>query len=78
MDKGYLFFRVDPNEVAVDSAKIDIEMRIYEGPQATIDKVVIKGNDRTNEKIVRRELRTFPGENSAGLILFAHREKSLI
>ncbi|MBK7096713.1 MAG: BamA/TamA family outer membrane protein [Saprospiraceae bacterium] len=62
MDKGYLFFRVDPNEVAVDSAKIDIEMRIYEGPQATIDKVVIKGNDRTNEKIVRRELRTFPGE----------------
>ena len=62
MDKGYLFFRVDPNEVAVDSAKIDIEMRIYEGPQATIDKVVIKGNDRTNEKIIRRELRTYPGE----------------
>lgn len=62
MDKGYLFFRVDPNEIAVDSAKIDIEMRIYEGPQATIDKVVIKGNDRTNEKIVRRELRTYPGE----------------
>ncbi len=62
MDKGYLFFRVDPNEIAVDSARIDIEMRIYEGPQATIDKVLIKGNDRTNEKIVRRELRTYPGE----------------
>jgi outer membrane protein insertion porin family len=62
MDKGYLFFRVDPNEVAVDSSNIDIEMRLYEGPQATIDKVIIKGNDRTNEKIVRRELRTYPGE----------------
>lgn len=62
MDKGYLFFRVDPNEVAVDSSKIDIEMRLYEGPQATIDKVVINGNDRTNEKIIRRELRTYPGE----------------
>lgn len=62
MDKGYLFFRVDPSEVAVDSSKIDIEMRLYEGPQATIDKVVIKGNDRTNEKIIRRELRTYPGE----------------
>ncbi len=62
MDKGYLFFRVDPNEIAVDSSKIDIEMRLYEGPQATIDKVVIKGNDRTNEKIIRRELRTYPGE----------------
>lgn len=62
MDNGYLFFRIDPVEVSVDSARIDLEMRIYEGPQATIDKVVIKGNDRTNEKVIRRELRTFPGE----------------
>jgi len=62
MDKGYLFFRVDPVEVAVADGKIDLEMRIYEGPQATIDRVIIKGNDRTNEKVVRRELRTRPGE----------------
>lgn len=62
MDKGYLFFRVEPNEIAADSSKIDMEMRIFEGPQATIDKVVIKGNDRTNEKVIRRELRTLPGE----------------
>ena len=40
----------------------DIEIRIFEGPQATIDKVVIKGNDRTHEHVVRRELRTIPGE----------------
>ncbi|MEZ4908057.1 MAG: outer membrane protein assembly factor BamA [Saprospiraceae bacterium] len=62
MDKGYLFFRVDPNEVAIDSSKIDLEIRIYEGPQATIDRVIIKGNDRTNENVIRRELRTYPGE----------------
>lgn len=62
MDKGYLFFRVDPVEIAVEDGKIDLEMRIYEGPQATIDKVVIQGNDRTNEKVIRRELRTRPGE----------------
>jgi len=62
MDKGYLFFRVEPVEVSVDSNLINLEMRIYEGPQATIDRVVIKGNDRTHEKVIRRELRTYPGE----------------
>jgi outer membrane protein insertion porin family len=62
MDNGYLFFNVDPVETAVFKDSIDLEMRIYEGPQATIDKVVIKGNDRTNEHVIRRELRTKPGE----------------
>lgn len=62
MDDGYLFFSVDPVEVAVDNDSIDIEMRIFEGPQATIDKVGIAGNDRTHEHVVRRELRTIPGE----------------
>jgi outer membrane protein insertion porin family len=62
MDNGYLFFQVDPIEVAVAEDSIDLEIRIFEGPQATIDKVVIKGNDRTNEHVIRRELRTRPGE----------------
>ena len=61
MDNGYLFFSVDPVEVAVTEDSIDLELRIFEGPQATIDKVVIKGNDRTHEHVVRRELRTIPG-----------------
>lgn len=61
MDNGYLFFSVDPVEVAVTDDSIDLELRIFEGPQATIDKVVIKGNDRTHEHVVRRELRTIPG-----------------
>jgi len=62
LDNGYLFFRVDPVEVAVDNDSIDLELRIYEGPQATIDRVVIKGNDRTNEHVIRRELFTRPGD----------------
>ncbi len=62
MDNGYLFFNIDPVEVAVTDDSIDLELRIFEGPQASIDKVTIKGNDRTHEHVIRRELFTRPGE----------------
>jgi outer membrane protein insertion porin family len=62
MDDGYLFFNVEPTEISVHNDTIDIEMRIFEGPQATIDEVVIKGNTRTHEHVIRRELRTQPGQ----------------
>lgn len=62
MDNGYLFFRVDPIEKAIEGDSIDLELRIFEGPQATIDKVTIAGNDRTHEHVIRRELRTRPGD----------------
>lgn len=62
MDNGYLFFNVDPIEKAIIGDSIDLEMRVTEGPQATIDKVTIQGNDRTHEHVVRRELRTRPGD----------------
>lgn len=62
LDNGYLFFRVDPVETAIENDSIDLELRIFEGPQATIDRVVIKGNDRTNEHVIRRELFTRPGD----------------
>ncbi len=62
MDDGYLFFRVDPVEVAIEKDSIDIQMRIFEGPQATIERVKISGNDRTHEHVIRRELRTLPGK----------------
>lgn len=62
LDNGYLFFRVDPVETAIENDSIDLELRIFEGPQATIDRVVIKGNDRTHEHVVRRELFTRPGD----------------
>jgi outer membrane protein insertion porin family len=61
-DDGYLFFSVTPKEVAIENDSIDIEIRISEGPQATIRRVIIKGNDKTNEHVIRRELRTKPGE----------------
>ena len=61
LDDGYLFFRVDPTEIAVIQDSIDIEMRIYEGPQATVNEVIIRGNDRTHEHVIRRALRTKPG-----------------
>lgn len=62
MDEGYLFFRAEPIEVGIEADSVDVEIRIVEGAQATIDKVVIKGNDRTHEEVVRRELRTRPGQ----------------
>ncbi|MEQ8926797.1 MAG: POTRA domain-containing protein [Fulvivirga sp.] len=62
MDDGYLFFSVKPIEVAVEGDSIDIEMRIYEGEQATIKNIIVSGNERTRDHVVRRELRTIPGE----------------
>lgn len=62
LDNGYLFFRVDPIETSVDNDSIDLELRIFEGPQATIDRVIIRGNDRTHEHVIRRELFTRPGD----------------
>ena len=62
MDDGYLFFRVDPIEVGFNEDSVDLEMRIFEGAQATIDKVTISGNDKTNDHVIYRELRTVPGQ----------------
>ena len=62
MDKGYLFFQLVPIEKNVHGDSIDLEMRIMEGPQARINTVVINGNDRLYEKVIRRELRVKPGE----------------
>ena len=62
LDDGYLFFQVDPVEVAVESDSIDIEMRVYEGKQATINIVSVRGNTRTNDHVIIREIRTKPGE----------------
>jgi outer membrane protein insertion porin family len=62
MDDGYLFFRVPWVEVAVENDSIDVEMRIFEGDQATIDEVIISGNERTSDHVIRRELSTIPGQ----------------
>ena len=62
MDDGYLFFQVTPVEVKVEGDSIDLEMRVYEGKQARINKVTVKGNTKTNDKVILREIRTKPGE----------------
>jgi outer membrane protein insertion porin family len=62
MNDGYLFFQANPVEVLVENDSIDLEIRIYEGKQATINKVSVKGNTRTNDHVVVRELRTRPGQ----------------
>jgi outer membrane protein insertion porin family len=62
MDYGYLFFNINAVETSVYNDTIDHEIRISEGPQATIKNVNIAGNDKTKEYVIRRELRTVPGE----------------
>ena len=62
MDDGYLFFSAEPVEVLVENDSIDLEIRIREGKQARISNVGVKGNTKTNDHVVIRELRTRPGQ----------------
>ena len=62
LDDGYLFFNATPIEVAASDRKIDLEVRVYEGKQARVNKVMIKGNTKTNDHVIMRELRTRPGD----------------
>lgn len=61
-NNGYLFYNLEPTEVNIVGDSVDLEMRIFEGPQARINAVRIYGNDRLYEEVVRRELRTKPGD----------------
>lgn len=63
LDNGYLFFNLEPVEVAIKGDSIDLEMRVREGPQASIRKVSIAGNTKTSDFVIRRELFTNPGSN---------------
>ena len=60
-DNGYLFFNVTPVELNIQNDSVDVEMRIVEGKPATLNNIVINGNDLTNEKVVRRQIYTRPG-----------------
>ncbi len=75
LDRGYLFFNLEPVEVNINKDTIDYEMRIYEGKQATINEVRIVGNTKTHEHVARRELRTYPGDLfSKSLLMRSYRE----
>jgi outer membrane protein insertion porin family len=62
MDEGYLFSSVDPVELNIDGDSIDLEIRVTEGSPANINRILIKGNTKTNEHVIRREVRTIPGD----------------
>ena len=60
-DNGYLFFNVQPVELNIEGDSVDVEMRIVEGKPATLNNVIINGNDLTNERVIRRQVFTRPG-----------------
>ena len=62
MDDGYLSFYPDPVELLVEGDSIDLDLRIREGRQFRIRSILIKGNSKTNEHVIRREIRTKPGQ----------------
>lgn len=75
LDDGYLFFNVQPVEVAVEQDSIDLEIRLHEGKQAIINRVTVRGNTRTNDHVIMREIRTRPGQLfSRSDIMRSHRE----
>ncbi|NSW44640.1 MAG: outer membrane protein assembly factor BamA [Bacteroidales bacterium] len=61
-DNGYLFFNITPVETQIENDSIDLELRVYEGKQATINNIKITGNSKTNEHVIRREIYTKPGQ----------------
>ncbi|MFY0593198.1 BamA/OMP85 family outer membrane protein [Roseivirga sp.] len=61
-DDGYLTFRIQAVEVRAENDSIDIEMRMSEGEQATIKRIILNGNDRTSDHVILREIRTLPGQ----------------
>jgi outer membrane protein insertion porin family len=76
-DDGYLFFSINPIETAVYNDTIDFEVRIQEGPQATIKTIRIAGNEKTKDFVIRREIRTVPGDKfSRSLLIRSQREIS--
>ncbi|MBN2682601.1 MAG: BamA/TamA family outer membrane protein [Bacteroidales bacterium] len=75
LDDGYLAFSVTPAEINVENDSIDIELRMVEGKQFRINSIIITGNSKTNEHVIRREIRTLPGELfRRSEIIRSHRE----
>ena len=61
-DRGYLFFNLIPVEMSVENHMINYQMRIIEGKEARVKRVIISGNTKTNDYVIRREIRTKPGD----------------
>ncbi|MFN8357158.1 MAG: outer membrane protein assembly factor BamA [Spirosomataceae bacterium] len=75
MDDGYLFFQAEPEEAVIENDSIDLVIRISEGKQATINKIILNGNTKTSDHVVMREIRTLPGQKfSKSAIIRTQRE----
>ena len=62
MDKGYLYYNAQPIEKSIDGDSVDLEIRIFEGKQASINKIILNGNTKTSDHVVMRTIRTLPGQ----------------
>lgn len=62
LNDGYLTFNVEPVQTKIYNDTVDLEIRIYEGPQYTNNRITVKGNTITNDRVVLREVRTRPGD----------------
>lgn len=79
MDNGYLYYNAEAVETAIVGDSIDLTIRISEGKQATINKVVLNGNTKTSDHVVMREIRTLPGQKfNKSAIIRTVRELSTI
>lgn len=79
MDDGYLYFSATPAEQTVDGDSIDVSIRIFEGKQATINRVILNGNSKTSDHVVMRQIRTLPGQKfSKTNLIRTQRELSTI
>ncbi|MCJ8210146.1 outer membrane protein assembly factor BamA [Mucilaginibacter sp. RS28] len=77
LNDGYLTYNSDAVQTRIYNDTVDLDIRIYEGPQYTINRVILKGNDVTNDKVALREIRTKPGQKfSKDLIIRSTRELS--
>jgi outer membrane protein insertion porin family len=79
MDDGYLYFNATPVEKVIDGDSVDIEIRVYEGKQATINRVILNGNTKTSDHVVLRQIRTLPGQKfSKTALIRTQRELSTL
>jgi outer membrane protein insertion porin family len=77
LNDGYLTFSPDPVQTRIYNDTVDLDLRVFEGPQYTINRVILKGNDVTNDKVVMREIRTKPGQKfNKDLLIRSTREIS--
>ena len=79
IDDGHLFFHAEPVEVGLEGDTVALEIHIQEGPEAHINKILIEGNSLTHDYVIRRELRTLPGDKfSRAKLQRSYRELALL